>query len=289
MARKRTTLTDLLNNLTYRVIFDKFKMIAINMFEWSGLPEGIDEKYIENFLFDDGCAIFFRDPNMSHMCLKADPGANLNVYGEPLGWWATGFNYHNYYDADKCVIISNNKLRIPTRDFIYFYTNKLYEAERTLDVNIKTCKTPFVFVCDEKSVLTFKQLFAKIDGNEPVIFPDKGLSTDNLQVLQTGVKFMGTEIQDYKHTVENELLTFLGLNNLPVDKKERLITDEAEANNELIQSFCDIQLEARESACEEINKMFGLNVSVKVRCNVENPCGNVGNSEKEDQNDDDRE
>ena len=266
MARKRATLTDLLNDLTYKTIFDKFKMVAVNMFEWSGLPDGIEEKYIEELLFNHGQAIFFRDPAMSYMCLKADNGAELNVYGEPLGWWATGFNYHKYYHTDDCVIISNNKLRIPTINFIMFYANKLTEAERTMDVNVKACKTPYIFACDDKDVLSFKQIFAKVDGNEPAIFSDRGLNLDSMQVFQTGVKFLGNELQDYKHTVENELLTFLGVNNTPVDKKERLITDEAEANDELIQSFAEIQLEAREKACEEINKMFKLNVSVKRRC-----------------------
>ena len=246
---------------------------------------GIDEKYIEEYLFNHGQAIFFRDPSMSYMCLKADNGAELNVYGEPLGWWATGFNYHKYYDTDKCVIISNNKLRLPTINFIMFYANKLTEAERTMDVNVKACKTPFIFACDDKDVLSFKQIFAKVDGNEPAIYADRGLNLDSLQVFQTGVKFLGNDLQDYKHTVENELLTFLGVNNTPVDKKERLITDEAESNDELIQSFADIQLEAREKACEEINKMFpGLNVSVKLRCGkVEKGVGNSGKEDGDDE------
>lgn len=268
--KKRATLTDLLNDLTYKVIYDKFRLIALNMFEWSGLPAGIDEKYIEKYLFDYGKAIFFRDPKMSFMCLQADNGAHQNVYGEPLGWWATGFNYHQYYKSDDCVIISNNKLRIPTNQFITFYANKLTEGERTMDVNVKACKTPFIFACDDKDVLSFKQIFRKVDGNEPAVYADRGLNLDSLQVLQTGVKFMGNELQDYKHTVENELLTFLGVNNVPVDKKERLITSEAESNDEMIQAFCDIQLEARKRACEEINKKYGLSVSVKLRCgNVE--------------------
>ena len=271
MARKRATLSDLLNELTFKIIYDKFKLIAMNVFEWDGLPEGIDEKFVEQYLFNDGVAIFFRDPEMSYMVLKADVGAGLNVYGEPLGWWATGYNYHKYYDTEKCVIISNNKGRIPTNDFIMFYANKLAEIERTADVNVKRCKTPYIFACDDKDVLTFKQIFRNIDGNEPAVFADRGLNLESLQVFQTGVNFIGNDLQDYKHTVENELLTFLGVNNVNVDKKERLITDEARANDELIQSFCDIQLKSREKACEEINKKYNLNVSVKFReRNVEN-------------------
>lgn len=278
MARKRATLTDLLNDLTFKTLYDKYKMIAVNAFEWDGLPSGINEKYIETMLFENGKAIFFRDPEMSFMCLEAQEGQGLNVYREPVEWRAIGNDYNKTYDVDDCVIISNNKLRIATQPFIMFYVNKLTEAERTMDVNVKSCKTPFIFTCDDKDVLTFKQIFAKVDGNEPVIYTDKGLNPDALQVLKTGVTFLGNELQDYKHSVENELLTFLGKNNLPVDKKERTIVAEADSNNQLIQSFCDIQLEARKKACEEINEKYGLNVSVKLRADntqaVEKPVEN---------------
>jgi hypothetical protein len=87
---------------------------------------------------------------------------------------------------------------------------------------------------------------------------------------------------DYKRSVESDLLTFLGQNNTPVDKKERLITDEATANNQLIQSFSELQLEAREQACKAINEKWGLNISVKPRNTVENVVDNVENGGAED-------
>lgn len=282
MAKKRATLSDLMNELTFRTNYNKYKLIALNMFEWDGLPSGIDERHIERLLFRDGVAIFFRDKKQSYMCLKADPGADLNINEDPLGWWATGFGYHEYYDADDCVIIRNNKLLTPTEDFIYYYAYKLSETDRTADVNVKACKTPYIFACDDKDVLSFKQIFRKIDGNEPAVFADKGLNLESLQVLQTGVKFLGNDLQTYRHSIENELLTFLGVNNVNVEKKERLITDEAEANDELIQSFCDLQLSARQKACEEINKLYELNISVKLRCS--NVDKSVDNSEEDNDN-----
>ncbi len=69
MARKRATLTDLLNNLTYKVIYEKFKLIAMNSFKWENLPDGILERHIERELFAHGQAIFFRDELMGYMCL----------------------------------------------------------------------------------------------------------------------------------------------------------------------------------------------------------------------------
>lgn len=271
MAKKRATLTDLLNDLTFKILFDKFKLIAINTFKWEGLPEGIDERFIEEVLFENGKVLFFKDPEMSFMCLPAEDGNKLNVYNQPLSYRAIGLNYNKEYSRDNCVLIENNKLKIKTADIVMFYVNKLTEAERTMDVNVKANKTPIIFACDDKDVLTFKRIFQQVDGNVPSIFADKNLNLDSIQAFDTKVKFLCNELMDYKKAVENELLTFLGFNNIPVEKRERLITDEAKSNNELIQSFVELQLEARQRACDKINTMYKLNIKVSKRCeNVDN-------------------
>lgn len=265
MGRKRATLSDLLNQLTFRVLYDKFKLVALNAFEWKGLPEGIEERHIEKVLFENGYAAFFRAKDMDYMTLPARSDGRVNHYGDPLGYIAYGVNYQTKLSADDCVIIENNKLRIATDDFVMFYVNKLAEIERTMDVNVKACKTPIVFACDDKDVLTFKAIFNKVDGNVPAIFADRNLNMDSIQVFDTKAKFLGIELRDLAHSVEGDLLTFLGQNNVSVEKKERLITDEANANNQLIESFFDLQLEARQRACEEIKKRFGLEITVKPR------------------------
>lgn len=281
MARKRANLTDLLNDLTFRILYDKFRLICMNEFRWKGLPNGIQERHIEKWLFGKGMAIFFDDPGMGLMCLEAQNSGQVNAYGDPVGYRAFGYGYQRYLPADKCVIIENNKLRIPTEDFILFYVNKLTEAERTMDVNVKANKTPVIVLCDDKDVLSFKQIFKLVDGNVPAIFADKSLNIDGVSALDLKAKFLGNDLMDYKRSVESELLTFLGINNSAVDKKERLITDEANANNELIESFFDLQLEARERACEEINAMFGCSISVERRQVVEKPVETVEEGEYE--------
>jgi len=275
VARKRANLTDLLNDLTFRTIYNKYRLISVNAFEWSGLPDGIQERHIENLLFDYGKAIFFRDPDMSYMCLQAQQGANLNVYGDPLNYRAVGFGYNREFSTTDCVIVENNKLRLNAHDFIMMYANKITEAERTMDVNVKANKTPVILTCDDKDLLSFKRIFQLVDGNTPSIYADKSLNIDSIQALDMKAQFLGNDLMDYKKSVENELLTFLGINNSPVDKKERVITDEANANNQLIESFSDLQLEARERACESINQMYGLNLSVRKRETLNNQTGGV--------------
>ena len=265
MARKRATLTDLLNDLTFKTLYNKYKMIACSAHEWQGLPECIKEKHIEQFLFHYGKAVFFKDPTMSFMCLQTFENGKQNVYAEPLGYRAVGVGYQRNLSAEKCVIVENNLLRLNTHDFIMFYVNKLTEAERTMDVNVKSVKTPTVFACDDKDLLTFKRIFQMVDGNTPAIFADKGLNLDSIQAYKTGATFMGNDLMDYKKSVENELLTFLGFNNMAVDKKERVNVEEATSNNQLIGAFAELQLSSRMQACEAINNMYGLEVSVRRR------------------------
>lgn len=275
MARKRANLTDLLNDLTFKVIYDKYKLIALNAFEWGNLPSGIQERHIERELFSKGFSSFFRDPKMSYMSLPCSSTGTLNTYGDPLKYNVYGFNYRRTLKHDELVIIENNKLKIPTDQFLMFYVNKLTEAERTMDVNVKANKTPVVVICDDKDVLSMKRVFQQVDGNTPAIFADRSLNLDNMQALDLKTKFLGNDLMIYKKTVENELLTFLGQNNLPVEKKERLITDEANSNNQLIESFFDLGLEARQRAVKEINAKYGLNITVKRRQRVENPVESV--------------
>lgn len=280
MARKRANLTDLLNDLTFKVLYDKFKLISINAFKWDGLPDGITERHVERELFDKGKVMFFRHPRMSFMCLPCDEIGN-NIYNDPIRYRAVGNNFRYECDAEECVIIENNKLKIATEQFIMFYVNKLTEAERTMDVNVKSNKTPVILVTEDKDVLSMKKFISDVDGNTPAIIVDKSMNLDGIKALDLKAKFLGKELMDYKQTVEGELLTFLGINNNPVEKRERLITDEANANNELIQSFFDLQLEARERACEAINTLYKLKVRVSKRQTVENPVESVENEVNE--------
>lgn len=268
MSKKRKSVTDMLNEQTFRVIFDQYKLLCLDMFRWEGLPEGIEERHIENQLFKRGVACMVNDPDVGLLALQADPAEQLNVYGDPVNWWATGLCYHKRYPADSIAIIRNNKLQIPTQDFILFYANKLAEVERTMDTNVKRCKVPFVFAVDEKSLLSFKQIFNKIDGNEPVIFADKMLQMGAVQLYDTKVQFIGNDLQAYEESVRADLLTFLGVDNVAHEKAERLITDEAQSNNQLIRSFGEIMLESRQLAAQRINELYGLNVTVNRRVDL---------------------
>lgn len=161
------------------------------------------------------------------------------------------------------------------------FAYRLYECQRTWDTNIKAQKTPSLIVIDEKQRVLMENLYSQYEGNRPVIFGDKNqLSIDSIKCLNTQAPFVADKITAEKKEIWNEALTFLGINNIMVDKKERLITDEANSNNELINLNLQSYLAPRELACKQFNEKFRLTgtdkeISVRVRSDLHNIIKNA--------------
>lgn len=281
--KKRMTTTDVNNVITEHFLFDRFKLLALNQYKWDGLPDTIQERHIERVLFDEGKAFFFVDKELGPLCLPCFQ-QGVNVYGDPVRWTVTGFNYRKTIDAADGVLIENNKLWLPTQRAVFYFVNQLYEVLRTRDTNIKTLKLPFFVKTDSNTELTIKKMLEKVEDNEWALFVDKNAGLENaIEVLQTGVKCLTTELTDTYHDILNEALTYMGINNANTDKRERLITSEADANNQLIDSCAEIFLESRKRACEQIKNKFGINVNVELRtARVEVEKGDKDNESKND-------
>ena len=262
-----------MNDRVYTNYVNRLSLIARSVFEWNGLEElGIDEKWIEKYLFRDGACVFYRDPIFGIMVARMNPAGNYNHYDEPtvIQPYATGYTYEGETLINKlnCVIIRNNDDMLPTLPTIELYAMKLTNIDRTIDVNIQAQKMPIIIKCSDKQKLTLKQVILQRDDNEPVIFGDKSLDTTEMEVLNTGAPIVFDKLELQKHMIWNECMTMLGVNNSNQDKKERLVDDEVQANNEQVEINYEIMLKARELACEQINKLFGTHISVKKR--VEN-------------------
>ena len=258
--------------LNDRVLTDyyyRLMLIARALFKWEGLPNGIDEKWIERYLFTEGACIFYKDPTLGFMVAKMGIDGTYNAYDEPTKVFPYATNYiyegEQLINNSNCIIIRNNDDMIPTYPTIQLYSYKLTNIDRTIDTNVIAQKTPIIVKCTDKQKLSFKNAMNQRNDNEPVIYADKGLNTEEVKVLDIKAPIVFDKLQLQKHAVWNECMTFLGINNANMDKKERLVDDEVQANNEQVQASEDIFLKARQKACEEINKMFNTNISVKRR------------------------
>lgn len=258
---------DVENFITESFMFERFKLLMLNQFKWTGLEEfNIQERHLENYLFEDGTCLFFEDKVLGLMCLPCYGEGPQNVYGDYLSYRTTGFNYSKSYKAEDCVLIENNKMRMPTFKAVAYFVNQLFDLKRTMDINVKQLRLQTLFTATDKNVLTVKKIIDDIDQFNWAIVTDSTLQTDEIaKAIPTGVKCMLPELTDRYNAVMNEALTYFGINNANTDKRERLITDEANANNQLIDSCAEMFLESRKRACEEINKKFGTNIRVELR------------------------
>lgn len=255
-----------LNNLTYMHYYNTLKELAISMFEWENLPDTVDARFLELSLFEDGMAVFFKDEVIGFLALQTMIGGELSVYRIPNIRTAYATNgYHKQLNKDNSVIIWNNMIRNNTVDDIKFFARKLYECDRTIDVNIKAQKTPVAILCDENQRLTMMNLYAQYDGNEPFIFGGKELDLKKVTSISTQAPFIADKVNDMKNVIWNEALTYLGISNVNNVKKERLITDEVNRNMGATVSSRYSRLEMRKEACKKINKMFGLHIDVRYK------------------------
>jgi hypothetical protein len=266
LKNKKGDDAETMNILTVNDYYDRLKLIALSLFEWEGLPPTCNARFLEKTLFTYGRAIFVKDKALGYLNLKCTPSGELNFYDEPISYSAYGVGYTNKaFKKDECVLIRNNILERPTDNSVILFTSRLTEAERTIDVNIKAQKTPVIVRCDEKDRLTMINLLKKVEDNEIFIVGSKDLNVDGLKAIKVDAPFVADKVQIYKQDIWNEALTFFGINNANSDKRERLITDEVNANNEVISINAQAMLLTRLEACKQIKKMYGIDVRVKMR------------------------
>lgn len=304
MGRKRNqnyqfTDTLVINDATYLDYLNRFKRVALSIFEWVNLPPSMNAEWLELCLYYNGQCALLKDKNYGFINTNCCSNGNINIYGLPTSLNCYSFDYQssrklytgfieglsdlqkNQRDYYECILVQNNWNREPTAGSMELFAYRLYEAERTTDVNIKAQKTPVMILIDEKQRLTMQNLYNQYNGNYPFIFGDKqNLSDDKLRAINTTAPFLADKLQDYKKEIWNEALTFLGVNNIMIDKKERLITDEANSNNELINLNLQSFLAPRQKACKQFNEKFGFTgtpneISVRVRSDLHNVIKNA--------------
>lgn len=269
-----TDLAMIINNKTYIDYLDRLKLLAVSLFKWKGLDDVAGfgaSRFLELALYENGRACFVKDDRKGYLALKVNPTDKLNVYNLPVKVLAWSIGYNKTYDFDDIVYIMNNELELPTSNTLSLFAYRLYETERTIDVNLIAQKTPVLIEGDTKTILTLKNVYMQYSGNTPFIFGNKQFDISNkLNVLKTDAPYLVDKLELHKHEIWNEALTYLGIDNANTDKKERLITDEVESNNDLISYYLNCFYKTRKQACDLINEKYGLKIEIELNKEITN-------------------
>ena len=256
-----------MNNATYIQYFNRLVELSVSMFEWQGLPETVDPRYLELHLFQNGSMVYFRDEVMGDLCLDCIANGQFDVYGNPISRRAySSYNqYQKTLNESDSVIIWNNYLRQPSVLDVKMFAKRLYNLDRIIDVNANAQKTPVLVQGTEKQRTTLVNLYKEFDGNAPFIFGDKNLDLNSLMAISTNAPYVADKLYQLKTQIWNEALTYLGISNLNIQKKERMITDEVQRNQGGTIASRYSRLEARREAVDKINRMFGTDIRVDYR------------------------
>ena len=263
--------------------------IALNLYEYDGVPDSVDIRMLEmSFLLRGAGMIAEIQGNL--FSLLCAPGGNYNLYGNPLtayGYGLNGFNKEfklwvpgsdapltrdgvqrkesKTFDA---VMGFDNLARFPYINYIATEALRLSDIKRAEDVIRTNLKRPAIIAVEESQVSSVQTAIKSKDSNEEaIVIGLNGFSPDSAKVwdLKTDPTLLSAFADAYERE-ENILRDIFGLNSLPnQDKKERLITNEANANNQATQSSADIRLNAREEFLEHVNEAFGINMTVRLR------------------------
>lgn len=274
------------NNQTYLDYVNRFRQVALSQFEWINLPSSMNADFLEQCLYFFGQASLLKTKEYGFINTKCCSNGKINIYGLPSSLNCFSYEFQesrklytglipDQSEYEACILVKNNWEKLPTATTMDLFAYRLYEAERSSDVNIKAQKTPIILVGDESSKVTFKNLYLKYSGNEPVIYADKKqLGANSLVAVKTEAPFIADKLQSYKERIWNEALTYLGIDNISSEKKERLVSAEVNSNNEVVNLNLQARLAVRKRACREFNEYFGLTgdkaIDVKVRADLFN-------------------
>lgn len=259
------------NDAIFQQYYNRLLELSISMFKWTGLPDSIDPRFLELVLFGDGFSIFFKDDVLGFLALRTMIGGRLDVYQIPMERRAYASNGYNMkLDSSNSVIIYNNMIHTNSVLEVENFSARLAKLDRIIDVNCNAQKTPVLITCDESQRLTMKNLYMKYEGNVPYIFGDSNLNPNSIKVLKTDAPYNADKLYTLKTQIWNEALTYLGISNVNIQKRERLITDEVMRNQGGTIASRYSRLESRRQACKQINKMFGLDIWCDYREDFQN-------------------
>jgi hypothetical protein len=257
--------------------------LAYQLFEWENLPDSVDPRYLEMSLHSYGFVGFYKDPRMGFIAVQGAVSGTVDHYLLPTKFHAVApsyqntFNLYNYKDMKPQtekelkktgIVIWNNDYHFSSIPSLKLFASYLAEIQETTRVNIHAQKTPVLILTDDNTRFSLENLYEKYLGNTPVIFGNSKLDPEAFKVLKTDAPFVADKLTVQRNAVWNEVMTYLGINNANLEKRERMISSEAESNNEQILASSNVFLKSRQEACEKINDLYGLNLKVKLRTDI---------------------
>lgn len=253
-----------------RYLFQK----VISVFEFEGLPEEWADNYFKYVLFGYGViAVIYTD---KYGVICQDCGlSGFDVFYQPTRCIIA--NPHlpglkEFKIHENCEIIKLQPDYGSVMDLVTTYADLMALALETTGANLLNSKLSYVFFAENKTAAeSFKKLYDRVASGEPMAVIDKNLlledGTPAWQIFtqNVGQNYITDRLLNDMKTLEDQFNTVIGVPNANTQKRERMITDEVNANNVDTQCRVNLWLETMNKDIMQVNKMFGTDIKVKYR------------------------
>lgn len=263
---------------TYANWFNRLYDIALARFKWEGFKDSpfLDERFIEQFLFWQPLMAGYHDPVMGNLILPAMPSDNFDIIGDPKYLRAYGYNstyQKTGLNKQNCAYLWCNMRRSPDAIVIKQFAQRLTNIDRTIDLNLAAQKTPRIAYANENTKLSVQNLVYQQDKYDPWLYLKGNPSTDDIKnmigVLDLGVQYIGLQLEQQKKETLAEALTYLGIESNYNMKAERQFTTEVQMTLGQVEADRLSPLYSRQKFCKDYNRLFGTNISVSMRSQLE--------------------
>lgn len=267
MPRRRKDLIfeeSLFNNMEDYITFKaRFIDMVSGCFNFENLPEHIYKPFIISRMITEGKLLGFKDVVTDKFYLY--PYVNegyLNEYNLPTRRYVKFLNNGAQYHLtdENSVILRCNVSGTNLVHIIEYFARNIYLINRTIQINVNAQKTPVILTCPENKRLSYENLLKQYAGAVPFMFGSEDLDINNLKAINLNSPYVADKLYQLMGDYWNEFLTFIGIPNISINKKERLITDEVSRSmGGILIAKQNFENQIQDDI-KQINNMFGLNI-----------------------------
>ena len=262
--------------LTKDTYNNKYYNLWMSKFEWNGLDDDLkeqEENYIMRKLWYEGTVALRNIKNTGMIALAPWELTNYNYLGFPETVTLVNERGVSQKIVPKSLQIVNKDVALlfctpsqkPIKAVVDYYVDRITQAVVLINNNLCLQNMPFVINCTEEDQKRLSDIVDRILDNQLVITTASS-DINKLQALITQVPFLVDKLQAYIVSMENELLTILGIDNSGTQaKKAQMLVDEVNANNDVINDYGNSIIDELNKWLDRANTVLGRNITIKAK------------------------
>lgn len=241
-----------------------------SMFKWNNLPDTIPQRVLELYLQLNG-NVAFTQVDGEYYVFTGGMGGYPSVYYMPTQYVIANpaLKFNKTLDIDEdCIIVKNDSMYLGLYPLFTKYASLMTEVELSMDIAVKNTRIiSLITAPDDRTKASAEKFLSDVEEGKPGIIADnafldgiKSQPYGNASSRDNTLTSLIEMLQYLKASWYNEL----GLNANYNMKREAINTTESQLNNDALYPLIDNMMRCRKEGCEEINKKYGLDISVEL-------------------------